>query len=494
MTGGAPPREADRAAPVDLTRSPEEIHRVLVVVRPRAWIPLGVLVGLAGLVLVLLLAGRVPITATGQGLILRRNALLPVQAAHAGQLRTWQVRVGEEVRQGAVLALLARPELEQRLAQARQKLDLLEDRHRDLRRLDADAQEQEQRALAQRAEFLQQRATALEQQVARRRALAATGQQETLVFLRRQGGELDALIAVHERRVVDMEEQARRTAGLADRRLLSQDALVASRREASEQRLRLAELHLQRQQLELKKLQATNARMDSLLLLAEEEDEAAALRLELAGLERQRTGLQQQDRASAHRQELDATDLQQTVARLGVELEEQGQIKAERAGRVLELTVAAGRFVEAGERVATLDTGKPGDPLEVVAYFPLAVGKRLAAGMAAQVVPVTVDAARYGGLVGRVSEVAPYPVSPEAAAQTVGLAGVARELTRGAACTQLFVALEPDGERPGRYRWSRGGDPGGEPSSGSLAEVQVQVEVKPPIAFVLPVLGGWPGL
>ena len=78
MTGGAPPREANRTAPADLTRSPEEIHRVLVVVRPRAWIPLGVLVGLAGLVLVLLLAGRVPITATGQGLILRRNALLPV--------------------------------------------------------------------------------------------------------------------------------------------------------------------------------------------------------------------------------------------------------------------------------------------------------------------------------------------------------------------------------------------------------------------------------
>ncbi|MBM4321180.1 MAG: NHLP bacteriocin system secretion protein [Deltaproteobacteria bacterium] len=468
-------------------RSPAQIHRVLVVVRRRSWIPLAALMVLAVVVVVLLFVARIPTIAVGRGILLRRATLVPLQALAGGRIAEWKVQVGDEVHPGTLLALLAQPELEQALQQAEERLALLLERQQDLRRLDERADGLEQATLEQRERFLEQRAAALETQVEQGKRLVRASQPRTIAFLRRQARDLRSLITVHERRARELEEQSRRRAAMADRRLLSQDALVQVGQAASEQRLRLAELQLQLQQLGLKKIQAREDVMDRLQQLARQEDEAAALRLELKSLARYRASQARQDRASEYRREADEADLRRTAKQYRSELEAKRRLVAEHDGRIIELCAPAGRFVEAGERLGTLDTGSPQDLLEAVAYFPLEVGKRIEPGMTVRLFPVTVDRDRFGSLIGQVREVASYPVSPEAAAQVVGLAGVAGELTGGAASIQLFAGLEIEEGRPGRYRWSLGEDPEVELSSGTLVELQVYTERKRPVGFVLPI-------
>ncbi|MEY4431280.1 MAG: hypothetical protein RLZZ533_1216, partial [Cyanobacteriota bacterium] len=146
----------------------------------------------------------------------------------------------------------------------------------------------------------------------------------------------------------------------------------------------------------------------------------------------QQVKLQIETQALQRRYQIDdlKRQIQVTEARIAYD----GQVVAERAGTVLDLQVIPGQTVATGQRLGTI--GRPDQPaaqrqaLKAVAYFSPADARRLPLGLPVEVVPQWKQRGRFGGIVGRVSQVLSLPATVEDVSTTTGNPQLARELTK----------------------------------------------------------------
>jgi multidrug efflux pump subunit AcrA (membrane-fusion protein) len=105
------------------------------------------------------------------------------------------------------------------------------------------------------------------------------------------------------------------------------------------------------------------------------------------------------------------SELEFRIQDLRIRYEEDREVRAERAGRVVEVVVAVGNVIAPGKTLLRLEslTG----PLEVLAYVSALEGKKVRPGMEVRVVPSTEPALAHGHLRGRVNYVSVYPVTRE---------------------------------------------------------------------------------
>jgi HlyD family secretion protein len=120
--------------------------------------------------------------------------------------------------------------------------------------------------------------------------------------------------------------------------------------------------------------------------------------------------------------------VQQQIGQLEQQIQSQSQVVSPYPGKVLELAISPGQWVQRGMRLATIAThptpnlSTTGDVPELLAisYFPVAEGRQIKPGMKIQVLPDTIAFQPLGSLAGEVIEVSPFPVTPEAALNTLG--------------------------------------------------------------------------
>jgi HlyD family secretion protein len=79
--------------------------------------------------------GRIPITVAGQGILIYPSTIVDTQTVGAGQLSRVNVKVGDFVKKGDVLATLAQPEIADQLRQQQTKITELTAQHRKARSL-----------------------------------------------------------------------------------------------------------------------------------------------------------------------------------------------------------------------------------------------------------------------------------------------------------------------------------------------------------------------
>ena len=144
---------------------------------------------------------------------------------------------------------------------------------------------------------------------------------------------------------------------------------------------------------------------------------------------------------------------------------------AERDGRVLDLQVIPGQTVAHGQRLGTIGrAAQPaaGDgPLKAVAYFAPADARRLPLGLPVEVVPLWNQRGRFGGIVGRVTQVLSLPATEDDVSTTTGNQQLARS-------------------RDG-YRWTLSGGSGVFPvREGLTIESHAYVEWRSPLSYALP--------
>jgi HlyD family secretion protein len=230
---------------------------------------------------------------------------------------------------------------------------------------------------------------------------------------------------------------------------------------------RLYEIETQRGSFETSRLEADEAYFDRLQVIAEWSFEL------------------EQEIAEVHRE----------IARLEARIEETGRMRTDHAGRILEINVAAGGFVGAGERLGAMEMSDPAAPLTSVTYFRVGDGKRLRPGMPIQVTPDTVERERYGSILGVVRSVSRFPVSLEQAAAVVGNRVLAQRLVDGGYQIEVIGELERSEAAPERYAWTSSRGPQAiDVSAGTTTTARVAVERERPIAFVLPLLKSAAGL
>ena len=114
--------------------------------------------------------------------------------------------------------------------------------------------------------------------------------------------------------------------------------------------------------------------------------------------------------------------------------------------------------------------------------------------MPVQVTPSLVKRERYGGIVGEVTKVSPFPVTVQDMATIIGNQNVAQNISEtltkaGAqAAVQVFANLERDDSTISGYQWSSSKGPPIEISSGTTTQVRVKVGEIAPIAYIIPIL------
>ncbi|WP_313931592.1 NHLP bacteriocin system secretion protein [Nostoc sp. FACHB-133] len=129
-----------------------------------------------------------------------------------------------------------------------------------------------------------------------------------------------------------------------------------------------------------------------------------------------------------------------------------------------------------------------------MAFFPVGDGKKIQPKMKIQVTPSTVQRERFGGIIGSVSDVSAYPVTKESALSIIGNSEIVQGFMSQGPQIQVTARLQSDANTFSRYKWSSSQGPELKVSPGTTTTVQVTVEERAPITFVLPLLKSWTGI
>jgi HlyD family secretion protein len=181
-------------------------------------------------------------------------------------------------------------------------------------------------------------------------------------------------------------------------------------------------------------------------------------------------------------------DLQRTIRVTEQRLNFEGILKANRAGRVLDVQVVRGQTVKAGQRLGTLQGLRP-QPLRAVAYFSPADARRLRRGLPLELVPDWRQRGRFGGVEAEVERVNLLPATEEDVNTTLGNPQLAAELVKDGPVMRAELLLRRDPSTKDGYRWTLSGGSGVFPlREGLTLTAHSYVEWRAPISYLVPVL------
>jgi HlyD family secretion protein len=141
-------------------------------------------------------------------------------------------------------------------------------------------------------------------------------------------------------------------------------------------------------------------------------------------------------------------------------------------------TVSAGQVVL---KVEPLDVAD-----HVIAYVPVADGKKAAPGMEAQVEPLSVKKEEVGFLLGKVVSVSKYPASKGSMVDLLADPDLVSFFTSSGPTTAVEVLLERDPTNPTGHRWSTGRTGGLTLTQGTVCNVEIVTRQEAPIRMVIP--------
>ncbi|MBL4614755.1 MAG: hypothetical protein JKY27_07775 [Magnetovibrio sp.] len=104
-----------RQAAVDRLSTPENLDQAIRVTSPMGWFAAVVFIGFVCGGLVWGVVGSVPIKVAGQGILISPSGVLDIVSASQGRIRDFQVRPGEHVKEGEVVAHIEQPDMRQKL-------------------------------------------------------------------------------------------------------------------------------------------------------------------------------------------------------------------------------------------------------------------------------------------------------------------------------------------------------------------------------------------
>lgn len=475
-------RSIFRKESLERLSSPERLDQLMQVVSPRSWLPLVALGSIVGVAVIWSIYGRIPITVEGRGVLIYPSNVVPLQSKSAGQLITLNVKVGDVIKKGQVLATIDQAELRKQLQQQRVKLTELNSQDKAVGSLQGQRRDQEERSQQQQRYYLQQRILELQTITPLLKTKGNTSIAQQRQGLQERLRQAQALTPVFLQRV-----EIRRHLFKKEGAISGDEALKAEQ-EYLENLEKIADIKNQLKELDLKETETEKDYRQNLSTISD-------LQAQVKELDSKQASAAQQDLEDATDRKKEIQEVKREISKLELQLGNNSQIISQYSGRILEITLTPGQVVSAGTRLATIEAENPKSKLVGVTYFPVADGKKIQPGMRMQITPQTVKRERFGGIIANVTNISRFPITKEAAASEVGNAEVVEGLiAQQQGLIQVFSDLEPDSTTPSGYKWSSSIGPQMKISSGTTTVVRVKVEERAPITFVLPILRSVSGI
>lgn len=464
-----------------------EREEPLRVVHRRHWLPLRVLAGIAVMALGYMLFGRIPITVEGNAMFLTPGTVVTFQSTASGQIAHWKVHVGDFVKKGDLLVQLEQPLTKKQLEQAEQKLADLVARNETLAKQDQVYVDLERESIALKKQTLEARIETLEVQIKEQRdSIGRVSRQKASVLTRRQR-DLEAMKRLNEKREAEVREKLKLTEKLQEKGLRSEDQALIVQREKMAQDDRSSAVDLQRVQASLDGARAAETMLDAENRITEQELQKATLTQQLQELIAREAELGEQTQAATFSRDMEVNDVKRMIARLEEQLTEERDVRSEFDGRIVEIAVPEGQLASKGMTLGSIDTRAETSTLAAVAYFQMKDGKKIEPGMTIRIIPAIVEEARFGGVIGQVTQVSEYPVTAESLAKTIGNSQAAQELTKGGHFVEVH-ALLVEADTFSGYAWERFGGPDMKVTAGTIGKAYANTKEVRPLSFVIPIL------
>jgi HlyD family secretion protein len=201
------------------------------------------------------------------------------------------------------------------------------------------------------------------------------------------------------------------------------------------------------------------------------------------GLKRESETQRELDRLAS---QFKVNEARRQMDQLASTLERDSNLTSPIDGRVIEIKVSSGGVLAAGTPVAAIET--EGKSLQAIVYIPADRGKNVQPGMEVRIEPSTVKREEFGTMIGKVSTVSGFPVTPEGMAAVLHNEALAKRFSREGAPYAIVVQLERDRAAVSGYRWSSGPGPPIRLTTGTLARAEVTTRQQPPIDLVVPIM------
>ena len=322
---------------------------------------------------------------------------------------------------------------------------------------------------------------------------------------------------MHERIAPVLKERSEKRRSLAEQGAISTDQILEAEQQYKQNLQDIFKLKAELKQLETQRTEVEQKYLDNLdlqgqyraklreLNVKETETQQkyqenlstiTQLKAELQQLDTQVKILEQQNLEASAGRKNPIQEVQQSIAQLEKQVEFNKQIKSPYSGCVLELTANNSSVLSPGDPLGSIKIDDASDSITSVAYFPVGDGKKIQSGMKIYVTPDTVRRERFGGIVGTVTQVSPFPITKQGASSLVGNAEVVEEIVSPVGSVIAVQAqLQLDPSTPSGYKWSSSTGPKNlEISSGTTTIARVTIEKQAPIALVLPILREWSGI
>jgi HlyD family secretion protein len=454
--------------------SPEQLDQLMQVVSPKAWLPLASLAALVVVAIVWSIVGRIPISVSGQGVLIRPRKVIQLQSPTDGQLTTLNVKVGDFVKKGDVLGTIDKGELRKQLQLERAKLAELQAQDREASSL------QGQRSQREQLSRQQQRLT-LEQGLRDAQALTPILKEKGIEAIQRNRESLQQRLQTLQSLLPTLKKRWDKRKELMGQGAIPEDAVLQTQQEYLDSLAKMSEAESELKQLDVREADAQREYLQNLNTITD-------LRAKLRELDTQETNLAQQNLEASTTRHNQIQEVQRNISQLELKLQGSSKIVSEHSGRILEIAAVPGQALSPGVPLATVNAENPSDKLVSLTYFTVSEGKQIKPGMQIQVTPSTVKRERFGGILGTVSDVSPFPSTPQGATVLVGNEEIVKTLMSDGRQVEVFAQLQEEPSTTSGYQWSSSKGPPVQLSSGTTTLVRVKIGERAPISYVIPML------
>ncbi|QYO64248.1 NHLP bacteriocin system secretion protein [Leptolyngbya sp. 7M] len=357
-------RRTFRQKSLERLSSPEQLDQLMQVTSPKSWLILSCMGCLVGAALLWSIVGRLPVTVTGRGVLIRPGRVVNLQAPGTGELISLDVQVGDYVRKGQMLGTIAQPELEKQLQQQRTKLAELQNQTENAKLLQSQRTRSELEAITQQRQNLQQRIEAATTFTTVLQSRGIESLQQRRQNLEQQLKQAQTLVPVLQNRLKRRQE-------LLEAGALSGDALLDAQQVYLDSVRQVADLADQLKELDVREVETKKNYQENLTNIAD-------LKTQLQALDSQERKLAEQNLEALTNRGNQIQEVKRTIAQLEVQLANNGQITSPYSGRIIELTATVGQlFSSSAIRLGSIEVEDQTSQLVALTYFPVRDGKQV---------------------------------------------------------------------------------------------------------------------
>jgi HlyD family secretion protein len=179
--------------------------------------------------------------------------------------------------------------------------------------------------------------------------------------------------------------------------------------------------------------------------------------------------------------------VQRDLISLKERLEQASKVLSTYSGRILELAVSEGSRIQANSRIASLEPmGHAVEDLQAVLYVPADQGKKIEPGMEARISPSTVEAEKFGMMLGLVTQVGEFPATREGMMRLLRNEKLVQLFAQRGSPLEVLISPIPSPATFSGYKWTSSKGPQEKILSGTMNSGSIAIQKQAPITLVIP--------